>query len=287
VRSFEYLAPASVGEALDALGRGGGEARVLAGGQSLIPLLSYRLARPRLVVDINRLPLDGIEDVGGALRVGALTRHWQLEARVEIARRCPLLGQAAALIGNARVRSLGTLGGSLAHADPAAELPACLVALEARMILASTGGGRAITAREFFTGALTTAMESRELLVAVEIPAVRGMGQAIEEVCRRAGDFALVAAVALVGLDRRGRVEDARLAFAGVGPVPVRATAAEDALRGQEPTADRLAAAAERARATLRPLSDPFVSSNYRSLLVGVLGRRALAGATARALEVA
>lgn len=283
---FEYAAPETLDDALALLHEHGAEAKVLAGGQSLVPLLNYRLARPRLVVDINGLPLAGLRVENGWLRLGALTRHQELEESPEIARSCPLLSEAARLIGNVRVRSLGTVGGSLAHADPTAELPLAIVALDARLTLASPSGRRTVAARDFFTGYLSTALAPDELLTELAVPVTRGMGWAVEEFARRAGDFAVVAVAALVSLDRRGRVNDARLAFAGVADRPVRAAAAEDALRGQEPSGARLARAAEIARDALTPQSDAFVSGAYRRLLAGVLARRALGRAAARALEV-
>jgi len=276
---FEYVAPDTLEEALALLRAHGAEAKVLAGGQSLVPLLNYRLARPRLVVDITGLPLAHVRAEDGWLRVGGLARHHALEEFAEIARACPLLPEVARLIGNVRVRSLGTVGGSLAHADPAAELPLAMVALDARLTLASASGRRTVAARDFFTGYLSTALGADELLTEIAVPVTRGMGWAVEEFARRAGDFAVVAVAAGVSLDRRGRVDDARVAFAGVADRPVRATAAEDALRGQEPSADRLARVAEIARDGLDPQSDAFVSGAYRRLLAGVLARRALARA--------
>lgn len=282
---FEYVAPTTVDEALGLLARHGEEAKVLAGGQSLVPLLNYRLARPRLVIDINSLPLDGLRVEDGRLRLGALTRHATLEEFDLIARACPVLGEAARLIGNVRVRTLGTLGGSLAHADPAAELPMAMVALDARLTLERRDGRRTVPAREFFRGYLTTTLRSDELLTEVELPVTRGMGHAVEEFARQAGDFALVAVTALVSLDRSGLVEDARLAFAGVAPTPVRALAAEDLLHGHEPTGEHLDRAAAAARESLAPESDAFASGAYRRHLAAVLARRALARAAARAME--
>ena len=273
---FEYAAPETLAEALALLREHGAEAKVLAGGQSLVPLLNYRLARPRLVVDINGLPLAGVRVDNGSLQLGALTRHHELEELPEIARSAPLLPEVARLIGNVRVRSLGTVGGSLAHADPAAELPMAVVALDARLTLASASGSRTVPARDFFTGYLSTALAPDELLTAIEVPVTLGMGWAVEEFARRAGDFAVVAVAAGVSLDRRGRVDDARLALGGVADRPVRATAAEDVLRGQEPSAERLARAAEVVRERLDPQSDAFASGAYRRLLAGVLTRRAL-----------
>jgi CO/xanthine dehydrogenase FAD-binding subunit len=297
MHAFDYLAPATIGQALDALAEHRDEAKVLAGGQSLVPLLNYRLAKPRVVVDINSLPLDRITvshasgGYGGSrqgppisITIGALTRHATLEESAELARACPLLREAAVLIGNVRVRTLGTLGGSLAHADPAAELPMAMVALDARFDVAGRGGGRTIAARDFFTGYLTSALAPDELLIDVELPVLRDTGWAVEELSRRAGDFAIVAVTALIRLDARGRVDDARLAFGGVGSTPVRVTAAEDLLLGAEPTPERLAETADAARDALRPESDAFVSGAYRRHLAGVLTRRALTRAVVRAM---
>ena len=281
--SFAYEAPATVEETVDLLRRHGADAKVLAGGQSLVPLLNYRLADPRVVVDINDLRLAAVTAHDGRLKLGALVRHHQLEESKEIVRRCPLLREAAVLIGNVRVRALGTVGGSLAHADPAAELPMVTVALDGRFTLASAMGTRTVDAREFFTGPLTTAMRPDELLTEIDLAAPPATGWAIEEIARRAGDFAIVAVTALVGLDRRGRVAHARLAFAGVSATPVRAGAAEEALIGHEPTAERLAHVAGVARDALSPQSDAFVSGAYRRHLAGVLARRAMTRATARA----
>jgi CO/xanthine dehydrogenase FAD-binding subunit len=268
---------------LELLREHGDDAKVLAGGQSLVPLLNYRLAAPRVVVDVNRLPLDGIRASDGRLRLGALVRHHQLDESNEIARRCPVLREAVALIGNVRVRSLGTIGGSLAHADPAAELPMAMLALDGRFTLTSSVETRTVAARDFFTGPLTTVMRSDELLTEIDVAVPPAMGWAVEEISRGAGDFAIVAVAALVSLDARGRVADARLAFGGVAPTPVRATAAEEALTGQEPTAERIAHVVTLARDALSPPSDAFVSAAYRRHLAGVLARRALTRATTRA----
>src|SRR3989442_7866296 len=276
MQSFESEAPDTLEEGLAVLRAQGAEAKVRAGGESLVPLLNYRLARPRLVVDITGLPLADVRGEDGWLRVGALARHHELEELTEIARACPLLPEVARLIGNVRVRSLGTVGGSLANADPAAELPLAMVALDARLTLASASGRRVVAARDFFTGYLSTVLGADELLTEIAVPVTRGMGWAVEEFARRAGDFAVVAVAAGVSLDRRGRVDDARVAFAGVADRPVRATAPEEALRGQGPSADRLARVAEIARNGLHPQSDAFVSGAYRRLLAGVLTRRAL-----------
>src|SRR5207245_877659 len=228
---FEYVAPATLDQALGLLGEHGDDAKGLAGGQSLIPTLPYRLARPRVVIDITRLPLGDIAVENGRLNIGALVRYHRLEESDVIARRCPVLGEAARLIGNVRVRTLGTVGGSLAHADPAAELPAVMTALDARLAVASPSGRRTVAAREFFTGPLTTMLTADEIVTGVEMDAVSSYGWAVEELSRRAGDFAVVAVVALVSLDRRWRVDDARVDFGGVADRAVRATRVSDAAR--------------------------------------------------------
>jgi carbon-monoxide dehydrogenase medium subunit len=240
-----------------------------------------------VVVDINDLPLAAIRVADGRLSLGALVRHHHLEESADIARHCPLLKEAAALIGNVRVRTLGTVGGSLAHADPAAELPLVMVALDARVNVRSARGHRTLAAPAFFAGYLTTALAADELITDVDLPVLGDAGYALEEFARRAGDFALVAALAVVRVGARGRIEMARLAFGGVGPTPLRITAAEDSLLGQEPSEEQLARAAAVAADALDPQDDPFASAAYRRLLARVLARRALARAVGRALEVA
>lgn len=284
MRAFDYVIPSSLDEAVSVLARYGADAKVLAGGQSLVPLLNYRLAAPRVVVDINGLPLDGIRVENGRLRLGALTRHVTLQESDVIGAACPLLREAAGLIGNVRVRALGTLGGSLAHADPAAELPMAMLALDARFTAVGPSGARTVAVPEFFTGYLTSALGPDEVLTEVEVPLLDGAGHAIEEHARRAGDFALVAVAALARLDRDGRVADVRLAFAGLGPVPVRARAAEESVRGHEPSPEMLDRAAASAAAGVDPAGDAFASGAYRKLLARVLARRALARAVDRAL---
>jgi CO/xanthine dehydrogenase FAD-binding subunit len=287
VQSFEYGAPETVDEALSLLAEHGPEAKALAGGQSLIPILNYRLARPRMIVDLNRIPMAGIRVEEGMVRMGALTRHHAVDESTELSGACPILGEAARLIGNVRVRTLGTIGGSLAHADPAGEWPLVMVALDATLTLRRAGATRRVAAAEFFTGHLTTVLAPDELVTDIDLPATRGTGTALEEQARRVGDFALVAVAAVIGVDRRGRVDAVRLAYGGVGPRPMRAAQAEDALLDREPTAERVALAAKAARAAIQPSGDAFVSAAYRSLLVEVLGRRALARAVSRALEAA
>jgi CO/xanthine dehydrogenase FAD-binding subunit len=287
VSAFDYAAPDRVEDALALLDEHREEAKVLAGGQSLVPILNYRLLSPRIIVDLNGIGGSWIRVEAERVVLGALTRYHLVEESAEIARACPLLGEAVSLVGNVRVRALGTVGGSLAHADPAAEMPLIMVVLGAHVVARSAVGTRRIPARELFVGHLTTTLEAREIMTEIEVPASRGKGTAIEELARRSGDFALVAAAAVVGVDRRGRVEEAQLGYAGVGGRPLLAPPAADVLVGHEPTPERVARAARAARGAASPHGDAFASAAYRALLVEVLGRRALARAVTRALAVA
>jgi aerobic carbon-monoxide dehydrogenase medium subunit len=286
--AFDYHAPATLPETLSLLADLGDEAKVLAGGQSLVPMLTMRLARPRAVVDIHGLnELRGVRGggtPGHGLEIGALVRHRALERGDGPLAACPLLAEAAVLIGNVRVRTMGTIGGSLAHADPAAEWPAVVRALDGVLVVRGAGGERTIPAAEFFTGILSTALRPGELLVAVRLPVPGGRtGYAIEEFSRRAGDFALIAAIAAVELDASGRVERARIAIAGAGPSPVRLAALERALAGAQPWEETFRAALAGGPLEIEPDSDVHASADYRRHLTRVLARRALVRAAARA----
>ncbi len=281
---FDYYAPATLGEALSVLASQGEDAKPLAGGQSLVPMLTLRLARPRAVVDLHHLDeLRAVRREGGTLEIGALVRHRALERGDGPLALCPLLQEAAALIGNVRVRALGTIGGSLAHADPAAELPAVVRALDGTLVVRGSLGERAIPARDFFVGVLTTALRPGELVVAVRLPLPGpGTGYAVEEFSRRAGDFAVVAAVALVQLDASGRVAGARVALAGCGPTPQRLGAVEEALAGLAPSEEAFRKAVARRPLEIEPDGDVHASAAYRRHLAGVLTVRALVRAAAR-----
>ena len=282
---FEYHAPATLGDALALLAGYGERAKPLAGGQSLVPLLTLRLARPEAVVDLNQIAeLRAMRREQGAIVIGALVRHRALERGEGPLAACPLLAEAAALIGNGRVRTMGTVGGSLAHADPAAELPAVAVALDAALIVRGAAGERVVPAGEFFLGPLTTALAPGELLVAVRLP-VPGprTGYAVEEFCRRAGDFAVVAAIAVVDLGPAGQIGRARVALAGVGSTPVRLRDLEAALAGARPDPALFRRAAEAAARGLVPPDDAHASAAYRRHLARVLTARALQRAAAAA----
>ena len=271
----EYEAPATIAEAVDLLAEHQDEASVLAGGQSLIPLLALRLARPAVLIDINRVgELSGVSVTDGRVAIGAMTREYAAEESETVAGSVPLLAAALPLVGHEAIRSRGTIGGSMAHADPAAELPAVAVALDAELVARSARGERTIPAADFFQGFLTTALAPDELLVEVRLPLQKG-GSSLKEVTRRHGDFALAGAAAAVTVEG-GRIWDARVALMGVGQGPVRATEAEAALRGAEPGDAVLREAARRAAADLQPSSDVHATATYRRRVAEVLVRRAL-----------
>jgi len=232
---FEYLAPRRRLEALEALSEYGVEAKALAGGQSLVPLLAMRLARPAVLVDLNRIrDLAFIRPYNGGLAIGAMTRQRTVEAHRLVVARVPLLGEAVRCIAHPQIRARGTIGGSLAHADPSSELPAAAAALDAHFVLASVRGERVLNSEQFFTGYLTTALEPDELLTEVRLPALLpDAGWAFVEIARRHGDFALAGVAAVLRLDGDGRCTEAQLVFTGVGPGPVRIPQAEQALLGQ------------------------------------------------------
>jgi carbon-monoxide dehydrogenase medium subunit len=283
---FEYALPATVAEATGLLAQYQDEANVLAGGQSLIPLLALRLAHPAVIVDINGLDeLSGISVNDGRVTVGAMTREYMAEESETVAEMVPLLAAALPLIGHEAIRSRGTLGGSLAHADPAAELPAVARALDAEFVVRSESGKRVIPAAEWFEGYLTTSRRADEILVEVRFPAAeRGTGVAFQEVARRHGDFAIVGLAASLTLTD-GTITDARLAFSGVADVPVRAATAERVLVGHEPSAELFAEAARQAAAPLDPPADLHGSSDYRKKVAAALVRRGLRAAADNAYE--
>lgn len=284
-RPFRYELAASVEDAVERLRRGGAGAKALAGGQSLVPMMNLRLIEPDLIVDLNALPLDYIRQVNGQLALGALVRYHMLEEREEVRAYCPLLSEAATFIGNARVRSLGTVGGSLAHADPAAELPMASLALDAEFTLHGPEGRRTLPAAAFFRGVFETALEPAEILTEVRVP-IRGPreGWAVEEFSLRAGDFAIVAVAVRLRLGPDGCIELARISLGGVGPAPLRIPEAEDALVGTVPDPDRIERVGRLVAEGIRPESDVHASASYRRHLAYVLVRRGLRKAASRAL---
>jgi CO/xanthine dehydrogenase FAD-binding subunit len=282
---FDYLAPTTVEEALGALAEHGDQAKVLAGGQSLVPLLNFRLVRPAHIVDLNELTgLDGIREENGWLVIGGMTRQRAVEDSALVRERCPLLAEAMPLIGHTQIRNRGTIGGSIAHADPAAELPAVVAALGGELVARHAGGTRTLTADAFFVSYLTSALEPTELLVQVRLPVTKPRtGVSFMEVSRRHGDFALVGVAATLTLDAAGVCTESAVALTGVGPIPVLAREAVTALVGVRPTPEVFEEVGRRVSAGLTPDSDLHASSDYRQHVAGVLTRRALAEALGRA----
>lgn len=288
---FDYSAPDSLEEALSLLRDLGDEARPLAGGQSLIPLLSLRLARPSHLIDLARVAdsdLSTIRKTDGHITIGAMVREGQAEADESVRRDAPLLAEALPLIGHPAIRSRGTIGGSLSHADPSAELPAVAVAIGAELVAQSSARGRrSIKAEDFFTGFLSTAMEADEILVQVRFPeASPGTGTAIAEVARRHGDFAMVGAATAVRMES-GRIAGARVVLTGVSDTPLALTDAEKLLSGAEPTDDVIREVAAELTKPLSPPADVHGSSAYRRHVATVLISRTLQTAVHRAGEAA
>ena len=275
---FGYHRPATIAEAVALLDALQDDVKVLAGGQSLVPLMNFRLSVPAELVDINGIAeLTGHDVTGDVLRLGALTRHHELERSATVRGAAPLLTLAAPYIGHPQIRSMGTLGGSLSHADPAAELPGIMLALDARMVAASARGERIVPAAEFFVSHFTTALEPDELLTAVEVPvAAERTGHAFLEVAARYGDFALVGAGAAVTVDEDGAITEARIGCTSVAPTPVRAAAAEELLRGATPDADVLAEVERVVAGALEPTPELKASAAYKRRTAGVLVARAV-----------
>lgn len=283
---FDYFAPATVDEALALLAQHGDEAKPLAGGQSLIPAMNFRLARPRVLVDLNRIAaLSYIRSEKTGIAIGAMTRQRAVERSDVIAGAAPLLAEAMPSIAHPQIRNRGTVGGSIAHADPSAELPAVALALEARFRAKSATGERWIAANHFFKGMLETALEPGELLVEITFPPLpTRTGTAFLEMARRHGDYALAGVAAVVTLDAKGRCTAARIAFLSVGDGPVLAVEAGKTLVGQSRSDELLRAASDAgAQRDVDPPSDTHASTAYRRRLVAVLTRRALARAFERA----
>ncbi|MBI2528086.1 MAG: xanthine dehydrogenase family protein subunit M [Candidatus Rokubacteria bacterium] len=282
---FDFAAPTTVVEALHLLAQAGEDAKVLAGGQSLIPLLNFRLLRPRLVVDLNRIDaLAGIRPEGEGLAIGSMTRQADAEASPLVLARAPLLAEALSLIGHPAIRFRGTVGGSLAHADPAAELPAVAIALDAVLGLAGTRGGRTVKAADFFLGPMTTDLAPGEILSEIVLPPWSpAWGWACMEFARRAGDFALAGAVVALAVDNGRIAEPTRVVVIGGADRCHRASATEASLLGRTPDTRAFGEAAALADAGIDVRSDVHGSAAYRRDLMRTLTSRALATAAARA----
>ena len=283
---FDYSAPDSVAEALELLQRAPEETSALAGGQSLVPVLNMRLAQPLALVDLNRVAgLDAIEATReGRVRFGSMVRQRRLESEPLVRDRLPLLTEAAVHIAHLAIRTRGTVGGSLAHADPSAELPAAVSALDGRMLVRGPDGERTVPAADFFLGPLTTAIEPGELLVAVELePPPPGSGSAFVEVARTHGAFALAAAAAVLHLDDGGGIDHARVALAGLGGVPHVPAWLDEVAGGEAPDEALFRRVGERVRDEVEPFDDVHASAQYRKRIAATLTARALATAAARA----
>jgi carbon-monoxide dehydrogenase medium subunit len=270
---FDYTAPETLDDALKALADGGEDAKLLAGGHSLLPLMKLRLAAPSLLVDLRKVPgLHGIQRENGAWRIGALTPHAALEHTPDLG----VVSLVAGTIADPQVRNRGTIGGSLAHGDPASDLPAVMMICEASVTLQGAGGAqRSVSANDLFQDYLETAVEPNEVLTEVRIPAYDGWGFGYEKFNRRSEDWAMVGVSALV--KRSGdTIEDVRVGLTNMASVPLRAKAVEDALRGQPATADSIARAAEQAAEGTNPPADLNASSEYKRHLARVMARRAL-----------
>ncbi len=279
---FQYAAPHSTAEALAILRTHGHEAKVLAGGQSLVPLMNMRLARPAVIVDLNRVAeLSYIRDRAREVVIGAMTRQRAAELSPVVHRKLPLLAEALHFIGHPQIRNRGTIGGSLAHADPSGELPAIAAVLDATLVVRGPRGTRTLQPSEFFLSYLTTALEPEELLEEVRFPAHEHWGTAFLEVARRHGDYALVGVAALVSM-LGDRCREARLCFTGVGPAPVRVPEAEGILAGVRVTNKVLTEVARIITDSLEPESDIHASATYRKQVAGVLAERALRAAVER-----
>ena len=275
---FTYHRPETLDEALLLLSQIGEDAKIMSGGQSLLPIMAIRLGQPENIIDISRIRgLDSIDTESGVVMFGALVTHSQAEASSVVKEKVPLLHKAMPYIGHRAIRNRGTMCGSLAHADPAAELPAVALALGSELIAASTDGARFIAAEDFFTGFLSTTLQENELLVGVRFhQATAGSLSSVQELSRRHGDFALVGLACALQLSDDGTIDDAALSFFGVASTPSRASEAEQQLVGSRPTTELFDEVAKMVSNELDPPSDAHASSNYRKHAAGVLTRRAL-----------
>jgi carbon-monoxide dehydrogenase medium subunit len=283
---FKYALPPNLEEALELKAKHGDEARFLAGGQSLIPMMNFRLAQPEALIDLNGLTeLHYARQVdSGALRVGAMTRHREMLVNPLVRSSQPLVTEAMHQVAHPQIRNRGTLCGNLAHADPASEMPAVMLALEARFHARSTTTERWIEAKDFFRGVFETALTDVEMLVEVEMPAMSDRtGTAFVEFARRPGDYAIIGVAAVVGLDQEGACARCRLAYCNAHQTPIRAVAAENALLGKRISDNEAKAAGEMASREIDPPDDVQASGAYKRHLIGVLTRQAVAMAQARA----
>jgi carbon-monoxide dehydrogenase medium subunit len=283
--NFDYIVPASLGEAVNLLQKHAGRAKILAGGHSLIPMMKLRLAAPEFLIDIGRIPeLSYIKDDAGNIRIGTLTTHYEIETSEIIKRRFPALADAAESIGDVQVRNKGTIGGSVAHADPAADYPASILAFDATIVTLGPKGERQIPASKFFVDMLTTSLDQNEIVREIQIPARSGKsGSAYLKMAQKASGFALCGVAAVVELDPAGAISNVSIGITGVGSHAFRAGETEKALKGIQPTTELLEAACARAAAGVVALDDIHASADYRLDLARVFTRRAVLAAIERA----
>jgi len=283
-QNFEYVVPASLGEAVSLLEKHTERAKILAGGHSLIPMMKLRLATPEFLIDISRIPeLSYIKEDGGTLRIGALTTHYTIETSDLIRRRLPALSDAAGLIGDVQVRNKGTIGGSIAHADPAADYPASILAADATIVALGPRGERQILASKFFLDMLTTALARNEIVREIQIPVKSGKsGSAYLKMAQKASGFAICGAAALIELDGSGALSKVAIGITGVGSHAFRAAKTEAELKGKKPSLEVLKKACEQASDGVTALDDIHASADYRLDMARVFARRALEAAIAR-----
>lgn len=284
---FEYAAPKSLDEALRLVERHGDEAKLLAGGHSLLPLMKLRLASPRYIIDIGRIRgLDYIREEGGKILIGALATHAEVLSSALLREKCPLLPETAGEIADVQVRNRGTLGGSLAHADPAADYPASILALDAEIVATSSSGKRTIPATDFFVDLLSTQLRPGEILTEIRVPVISpGSGTAYKKMHQPASGFAIVGAAARITINAKGRIEGAAVGITGLAAKAYRAAAVEKALNSKPASKEAIAASVRRVADGVEPLSDIHASAEYRREMAAVYARRALELALSRAAK--
>ena len=282
---FEYFAPQSVEEAAQLLAEHGDNAKILAGGHSLIPIMKLRLAKPSVLIDLSRIPsLSFVEDTNGGLRIGPTTTYYELMTSDLVKARAPVIAEAASVVADVQVRNRGTIGGSLAHADPAGDMPAVALALGARLSVTSRGASRTIDIEDFFVDLLTTSLEPSEIIDAIEVPALpQRTGAAYAKFANKASHYAVVGVAAVMTVDGSGACVDARVGVTGAGPKAVRARETEDRLKGATPDDAGIERAAAVAGAGIDFLDDIHASGEYRAHLTAVFARRAIQQAVSRA----
>jgi carbon-monoxide dehydrogenase medium subunit len=282
--AFEYHAPTTLQEALSLLTRYNGEAKILAGGHSLIPIMNLRLAQPKALIDIGKIPgLSGVREDNGAVVIGAMTTHHQVETSAVLRAKVPILPETAAVIGDVQVRNRGTIGGSIAHADPAGDFPAAAVALDLQLKVVGPKGERTIKGRDFFVDILTTALQPDEILTEIRVPAFAARtGSAYEKFPNPASRYAIVGAAAVVTVDGNGVCQRASVGLNGISGKPVAAVGVEQALVGKPLNDQTIQEAAAKAADGLEALGDIFASAEYRTHLARVFTKRALAKASGR-----